>query len=128
MLEDIEEDSLSVTRTSHLENMRGPQMGTPQRTSRPLPRSATSSLNASQTSVRPLPPVPKTGAFETVVPSPETKVDNAGVVVTPVEVTTKKSGCSCLPFFWRGSKSQVAPMCQTNSNTIADFSSKVRKD
>lgn len=128
MLEDIEEDSLSVMRASHSGKMSSLQSSQDRRSKRSLPRSGVDSLNSSQTSMRPLPPHPKTGAFETIVSQPPVKSDQAGVMLSPVEVTTK-SGCSCSPFFCRGSsKSQVAPMCQTASNgDTAEFSSKVRK-
>ena len=128
MLEDIEEDSLSVMRASHSGKMASLQSSQGRRSVRSLPRAGADSLNGSQTSVRPLPPHPKTGAFETIVSPPEVKSDKAGVMLSPVEVTSKKSGCSCAPFFCRGgSKSQVAPMCQTGSNgDTAEFSSKVR--
>ncbi|XP_076469711.1 uncharacterized protein C12orf56-like [Babylonia areolata] len=142
-LEDVEEDRLSVLRDSH--NQGGDKKnydpktlaaaeGDKTRTLPPLSSSGVdNSLTESQTSVRrPLPPQPKKGAFETIVapPPPPSEVkgsDKAGVVLSPVEVTSEKSGgCSCIPFFGRSSKSQVAPLCQTDSSKdeINDFSSK----
>ena len=134
MLEDIEEDTLSVLRAGHSANLPS-RVEAPDAqnnsNARTLPRAGVESVDTSRTTVRPLPPQPKTGAFETVVSQPEVKSEKAGVVVlTPVDVADKKSGCSCTPFFCRGSKSQVAPMCQTSGSNddTADFSSKVNQN
>ncbi|KAK7101400.1 uncharacterized protein C12orf56-like [Littorina saxatilis] len=118
MLEDIEEDSMSVMGANHA--LKTPTQE--RRSVRSLPRSGNDSLNASQTSVRPLPPHPKTGAFETIVSPKEAQSDKAGVVLSPVQVTSE-SGCSCSPFSFRSRKSTVAPMCR---DTTTDFSSKTR--
>ncbi|KAK7490608.1 hypothetical protein BaRGS_00018211 [Batillaria attramentaria] len=129
MLEDIEEDQLSVT---HNSTSRGSNLGGTlgasgdRRSLKDSQKSTASLLSASQTSVgRPLPPHPKTGAFETVATPPKVQSDKAGVVLSPVEVT-QKSGCSCTPFFCRGNKSQVAPICRSDTQGDIEFSSKAR--
>lgn len=71
MLEDIEEDQLSVTQASrsNLDTLRssGDRRSLNLKDS---PKNMSSLRSASQTSMRPLPPQPKTGAFETVMTPP----------------------------------------------------------
>ncbi|XP_076448526.1 uncharacterized protein C12orf56-like [Babylonia areolata] len=123
VLEDIEEDSLSVVRAGHATNLQSSFSLENGRGSRSQSHhSGPSSLNNSRTSVRPLPPHPKTGAFETVAPQPEVKSDSAGIVVSPQKRTTRKALCLCFPFWCCTTRSQVAPMTQPPPSKPEDFS------
>ncbi|XP_012943380.1 uncharacterized protein C12orf56 [Aplysia californica] len=143
MLEDIEEDRLSIIRSGEPSRAVGRLAGSRLNTSngdsfsnsgggaRPVPglgntSDSVSIRSSSQQSVRPLPPLPRTGAFETEAKPSFSEAEMQKLLgSTEVKEVEKVDSKGCCHFFkcCRGQKNQVAPICKntlTKNNSESD--------